>query len=347
MIYKKGHILFLILSVITTLNTLAQDSIVADNMLMFQRSYGGWPKHYNDRKIDYSAVFSEAEKAQIIDDKNRNDGTIDNAATTKEIRYLLKAYNKFGKSAYLTAAENGIRYLLKAQYKNGGWPQFYPDLSSYRHQITYNDNAMINALNILWDLVHQNEIFIPVDKSLIPLAEKAIKRGVECILKTQIKARGKLTAWCAQYDEFSLRPDKARKFEPASISGMESVAIVEFLMKIEKPDEKIINAVQCAITWFEQSKITGYKYEDIEDASMPKGKDRVIISDEKSVIWARFYDIETNEAVFMGRDEIPHKKLTEIEHERRIGYAWYGTWPKNLISKLYPEWLNKNGLDKQ
>ena len=29
---------------------------------------------------------------------------------------------------YLNAAKRGIDYLLTAQYANGGWPQYYPDL---------------------------------------------------------------------------------------------------------------------------------------------------------------------------------------------------------------------------
>ena len=130
-------------------------NIVAENMLLFQRSIGGWPKHYQEKKIDYNKVYSVAEKATIKDEFNRNDATIDNDATTKEIRYLLKAYKETNNKDFLVAAENGIKYLLLAQYNNGGWSQFYPDLSSYRHLITYNDNAMINVLNMLYDLGKQ------------------------------------------------------------------------------------------------------------------------------------------------------------------------------------------------
>jgi PelA/Pel-15E family pectate lyase len=134
----------------------AQD-LQADNMLLFQRSEGGWPKHYEEKAIDYNRIYNEAEKAAIKDDYHRNDATIDNKATTKEIRYLLKAYKKENNKAYLKAAEKGIKYLLEAQYKNGGWPQFYPDLSSYRHEITYNDDAMINAMNVLYDVTKKAE----------------------------------------------------------------------------------------------------------------------------------------------------------------------------------------------
>lgn len=334
----------LVLFVAALLNNVQAQDLVAENMLLFQRSYGGWPKHLDGKAIDYKRVYTEVEKATITDESNRNDATIDNNATTKEIRYLLKQYQKDGVKKYLVAAENGIRYLLKAQYKNGGWPQYYPDLSSYRHEITYNDNAMINALNVLYDVVKRKDEFAVVDTALVSFADKAIKKGVECILKTQIKVKGRLTAWCAQYDEVSLKPAGARKFELISISGSESVGIVEFLMKVEKPSNEIKNAIGCAIEWFEKSKIVGYKYVDINAPELPKGKDRVILPDSASVIWARFYEIETNKPFFSGRDSKVKYDVKEIEHERRIGYAWYGNWPKDLLEKKYPKWKKVNSL---
>jgi PelA/Pel-15E family pectate lyase len=334
----------LVLFVTVLLNNVQAQDLVAENMLMFQRSYGGWPKHLDGKAIDYKRVYTEVEKATISDESNRNDATIDNNATTKEIRYLLKQYQKDGVKKYLAAAENGIRYLLKAQYKNGGWPQYYPDLSSYRHEITYNDNAMINALNVLYDVVKRKDEFAVVDTILVPFADKAIKKGVECILKTQIKVKGRLTAWCAQYDEVSLKPADARKFELISISGNESVGIVDFLMKVEMPSKEIKNSICCAIDWFEKSKIVGYKYVDIDVPELPKGKDRVILPDSASVIWARFYEIETNLPFFSGRDSKKVYTVSEIEHERRIGYAWYGTWAKDLLEKKYPKWKKLNGL---
>src|SRR6202035_1924987 len=90
----------------------AQDH-VADNMLLYQRSVGGWPKHINEVKIDYTKELSPAERAGVTDDHFRNDATIDNNATTKEIRYLVKAYKETKNPEYLKAAERGIAYLLK------------------------------------------------------------------------------------------------------------------------------------------------------------------------------------------------------------------------------------------
>ncbi len=318
--------------------------LVADNMLLFQRNYGGWPKHYKEEKVDYKKEYTALEKATIQDESNRNDATIDNDATSKEIRYLIKIYHQTKNKKYLSAAENGIKYLLKMQYKNGGFPQFYPDLSSYRHEITYNDWAMVNALNVLNDVALKRNGFDAVDSSFIKPSKNAVAKGVDCILKTQVKVNGKLTVWCQQHDEKTLKPAAARKFELISLSGAESVGIVKFLMNYSQQSPEVIKAIEAAIEWFKKSKIVGYKYEEVVDSSLPKGRDRVILPETGNVLWARFYDIQTNEPFFCGRDGIKRKNLSEIEHERRVGYAWYGSWAKDLLLRDYPKW--KEGKSK-
>ncbi len=313
----------------------------AENMLVYQRAVGGWPKAVENVKVDYTKQLSEAEKKKIIADSLHKDATIDNSATTKEIRFLVNAYKQTGDQRYLKAAEKGIRYCIKAQNAKGGWPQYYPDSSLYRAQITYNDNAMVNVLNVLQDIVEKKNGFDVVDASLIPQASLAVERGVDCILKTQILENGKPTAWCAQYNPKTLQPEMARKFELVSLSGMESAGIVSFLIRLPNPTPAIKNAVENAIQWFEAVKITGYVYQDITDATMPNGKDRVILPQENAVLWARFYEIPNNKPFFTGRDSVRKYKLTEIEHERRVGYAWYGTWPEKILQKEYPAWKKK------
>ena len=168
-----------------------------------------------------------------------------------------------------------------------------------------------------------------------------IVRGIQCILKTQLKQNGKLTAWCAQYNAKTLQPEMARKFELVSLSGSESVGIVRFLMRVEQPSPAIIESVNAAIAWFEKVKITGYKFVDVAAPTEKSGRDRVLQPDSSGIMWARFYDVETNEPFFSGRDSQRHKTIAEVENERRIGYAWYGSWPLKLITTEYPEWKLK------
>jgi pectinesterase len=334
------YILFIFLSgSVYTQNEHAEHDAVADNMLLYQRAAGGWPKHIGNEKIDYTKTLSPAEKAALIDDASMNDATIDNDATSKEIRYLVAAYKRTMNKDYLGAAEKGIRYLLEMQYKNGGFPQFYPDKSLYRSEITYNDNAMVNALNILDDVALGLNGLDVVDGSLKAPSADAVRRGIDCILRTQWKRGGKLTAWCAQYDSRSLYPAKARSYELPSLSGDESVGIVEFLMRVPDPTPEIKNAVNSAVAWFSKVKIEGYRFVFVKDGTQPGGVDRVLQPADGATIWARFYDLDNDEPFFSGRDGVRKKAVAQIEHERRVGYGWYGEWPKKLLEKDYPAWL--------
>jgi PelA/Pel-15E family pectate lyase len=314
----------------------------AEKMLLYQRNNGGFPQPHGD-PIKYEKPVSNALKAQLLAEKNNLDATIDDEATTREIKELAFAYKKTQNPVYLKAVENGINYLLTAQNSAGGWGQFYPDSSGYHKHITYNDNAMID---VMWVLKYASECtndFEKIDKTLSRKAKIAVEKGINCILKTQVIQNGKLTAWCAQHDHQTLKPAKARMFELPSISGNESVGIIRFLMSIEKPSSEIKKSIQSAVLWLENSKIVGIRTKDIPDASQPKGKDRIVVNDSLSTVWARFYNLETNKPFFTGRNSIPKKSLSEIENERRVGYAYYGTWAKNLLQKEYPNWVKKWG----
>jgi len=317
-------------------------NLQADNMLLCQRASGGWYKQLRGKPIKYNAEFTLADKAQIAVEVEKGEATIDNEATTKEIKYLVKAYKKYNNSKYLTAAENGIRYLLKAQYKNGGWPQYYPDRSLYRAEITYNDNAMLNVLNVLQDIVLKQNDFDVVNPELIEPSATAVSKGIDCILKTQIRVNGKLTAWCQQYNEKTLQPAKARAYELPSISGAESVGLVEFLMIQPNPSQEMKDAINAAVEWFQIVKITGYRIEYAPAPGTPKGKNRILVADSTSTMWARYYEIETFKPFFCDRDGVKKYSIQEIGYERRNGYSWYGNWPEKLLEKKYPAWLKNN-----
>ena len=98
--------------------------------------------------------------------------------------------------------------------------------------------------------------------------------------------------------------------------------------------------------WFEKVKIIGYAVKDVQAPQETSGRDRVLVKDSNSVIWARFYTLDTNEPIFVGRDSEPKKSLAEIENERRIGYAYYVTNPAKLINEEYPKWAAKRGVGK-
>ncbi|WP_019990623.1 pectate lyase [Rudanella lutea] len=315
---------------------------VAERMLLYQRANGGWPQPGGNR-IDYDKPLSKATQKTLAAERDRLDTTIDDGATTREINYLVSAYAKTGTPAYLQAAERGIAFLLSAQNRAGGWPQFYPDSSKYRGQITYNDGAMIDVLWVMHRTATGQNGFDRVSPRLVPQAQTAVKRGIDCILKTQYRQGDKLTVWCAQHDRRTLLPTKARAFELPSLSGSESVGIVQFLMQQDNPSPEIKTAIRSAVAWFEQVKLVGIAVKTINDSNQPSGRDQVVVPDSGSTLWARFYDLETNRPFFTGRDSVIKYKLADIENERRAGYGWYGTWPARLLTKDYPNWVKKWG----
>jgi len=309
----------------------------AEKMLVYQLGNGGWPKQLEDKSVvNYGASLTPELLAKIKATKDLH-ATFDNKATSREVVYLVKAYKKTQNKTYLKAAEKGLDYILAAQYANGGWPQYYPDQSSYRSEITYNDDAMINVLSILQDIATEKNDFEVVNPQYIKKAEKAVSKGIDCILKTQVKQKGEPTIWAAQYDKDSMLPAKARAFEPASLATGESAGIVRFLMDIKNPSAEVKKAIAAAVKWFDTYKISGYRFE------REKGKTASLIADNTSMAWARFYDLEKNVPIFGDRDNSIKTKLEELSPERRNGYAWYGNWGQKIIEKEYPKWLAANG----
>jgi PelA/Pel-15E family pectate lyase len=310
---------------------------IADNVLLYQRETGGWPKN-----INMALVLSEQSRNVLLPEKKQTDSTLDNGATVSQMIYLARVYNATRQNRFQESFLKGLDYLLKAQYENGGWPQSYPDLSGYARHITFNDNAMRNVLTLLQNIAKKQPEYLFVDEARRQKSAAAVNRGIDCILKTQIVVNNKKTAWCAQHDSVTLAPAEARSYEKISLSGSESVGITRFLMSIDKPSPQIIEAVQSAIAWFESARVEGLRLVRKPDASGMV--DRIVVPDASAPpMWARFYDIATNRPIFCGRDGIIKYSLAEIEHERRNNYRWYVEEPLTLLEKDFPEWKKKLG----
>jgi PelA/Pel-15E family pectate lyase len=200
---------------------------------------------------------------------------------------------------------------------------------------------MIGVMSLLRDMAEQRADYRFVDDGRMSRVRLALRKGIECVLRTQIVVDGTKTAWCAQHDAKTLKPAPARSYEKISISGGESAGIVRFLMGVDKPNPRIKEAIQSAIAWFDRVKIEGLSIVRKPDDS-EKGYDKVVVRDaDAPPVWARFYEIGTNRPIFCGRDGIIKYSLAEIEHERRTGYSWYVSSPRDLLAKDYPAWQKK------
>lgn len=310
---------------------------VTENVLLYQRQSGGWPKN-----TEMAAVLSEEAKARLREEKSKTDSTIDNGATTTQLRFLVRVDPSTPKPELKAAILRGLDFLFDAQYPNGGWPQFSPKPKGYQTHITFNDDAMVNVLSLLREVGKGAPNFGFVDKTRQERAKLGVERGIECILKCQVVVNGTPTVWCAQHDENSFAPAPARAYEKISLSGGESVGIVRFLMGIDRPSPEVSRAIEGAVAWFRSSKITGLRQVMKPDPNLPKGYDKVVVEDAKApALWARFYEIRSNRPIFCGRDGVIRYHLAEIEHERRVGYSWYTESPTRLLDVDYPSWRER------
>lgn len=310
---------------------------IGDQLLIWQRNTGGWPKN-----VDMVTPLSNQQREVIIKDKQvTDDSTIDNGATTMQMNFLARLYQQTKDERYREAFKKGVNYILDGQYENGGWPQFWPTQRDYQVQITYNDDAIVNILTMMRDILNGKEQYAGLsDEKLNAQIEKSFKKGIECILNTQIKVDDTLTVWCQQHDRKTLYPTYARAYELPSYCSMESAAIVRFLMSLPHPDERVRRSINSAMAWFEKNKITGYRLVKIGKKGEPGADTRLVPDPKAGPLWARFYDLLNCQPFVCDRDGMPRKHLSDIGPERRNGYSWYNDRPATLYEK-YEKWKNK------
>ena len=307
----------------------------AEQVIVYQSDVGAWPKNHN---------LLETITPEDLRDLNSSGkaNTIDNGATTLPMRFLARVHQASPNEKYIDAFTRGLEYLIDSQYDNGGFPQFYPLRGDeYYSRITYNDGAMSRAMALLQDVASAEAPYHLIDDKLRAKAGASVQLGIDCILKTQIVQNGRPTAWCAQHDEQTLEPAWARAYEPPSLSGSESVGVVRFLMSIEQPTPKVVASIEGAIAWFRSVAIKGIRQDRIR---RDDGRtERVLVPDPSApLLWARFYELETNRPLYLDRDSVFRYDYNEIGYERRSGYSYNGTWPASLLEADYPAWQQKH-----
>ena len=123
--------------------------------------------------------MNDKELAKVIKDKSRrDDSTIDNNATTAQMIFLARLYRQTKDIRYRDAFLQGVEYLLSGQYENGGWPQFWPGPRGYQVHITFNDDAIVNTLNMIRDMMNHKAPYEDdlIDKTLcVRLGKPLIK----------------------------------------------------------------------------------------------------------------------------------------------------------------------------
>jgi PelA/Pel-15E family pectate lyase len=156
-------------------------------------------------------------------------------------------------------------------------------------------------------------------------AKKAIDKGVEYILKSQIVMDGVRTVWCAQHGMEDYKPKPARSYELASKSGSESVLVVAFLMSRPQTPE-VKEAVKAALAWYRNPDTY------LADTAYVRSNENPITLKKGSRMWFRFYELDTNKGFFCNRDGVPVYDIMKVTKERRTGYVWGGDWGERLLA---------------
>lgn len=312
---------------------------IGDQILLYQRVSGAWPKN-----TDMARRLTDTEREAVIAAKTRvDDSTIDNGATTSQMIFLARLYQATGEERYRTAFTAALKYLLDGQYENGGWPQIWPKTEGYHAHITFNDDAIVNILEIFDDIRNEQSPYEGdlIDKATRKQVATAFDKGIDCILKCQIFVNGEPTVWCQQHYKDTFAPAPARAFELASYCTQESAAIVKLLMSLPKPSKRVKAAVHGAMKWFDTYKLTGVRY--VRTGWRPGERRDVKLVEDASAnlpLWGRFYDFEYCEPYVCDRDGILRRRLDQIGLERRTGYSWYGSRAAELYP-LYEEWAER------
>lgn len=271
---------------------------VAENVLLYQKNSGGWPKN-----IPMHMAMSDADKARVATEKDSKEaskkGCMDNDATTSEIRFMARMWRVNGDERYREAALRGVRFILDSQYPNaeapdtraGGWPQYYPLRGGYSDYFTFNDDLHLNNMRLLRDLLDPStEPGAILPQEWRKEVAKAYDAGLQCILDCQVTEDGVKTAWCAQHDPYTLLPAEGRPHELPSYSADEGTSLLVFLMSVDDPTPEIVDAVESAVAFYERTAIDGKKPEFVIN---DRGEwiDQVVTDSAGARMWGRFIQL--------------------------------------------------------
>jgi PelA/Pel-15E family pectate lyase len=265
--------------------------------------------------------------------------TLDDNVTQGALRLLMRVDRELGfqDPKIHEASLYALDQLARAQYPNGAWPQrfqkvadpglpatrsaAYPDSWSrewpgpdYRHHYTLNDNAILDVIDTFLEAAR-----IYGEPRYRAVAEK----GGDFLLLAQMP--DPQPAWAQQYDG-RMHPAWGRIFEPPSITGSESQAVLQMLLVLyrETGRKKYLEPVPRAVEYLRKSNLP---------PEGPWRREGGRCGPEELCL-ARFYELGTNRPLFITkgsrvRVETGSSRLLdgyELSYSPQSVITHYGLW---------------------
>ncbi len=268
------------------------DSAIAAGLALAwgQSTKGGW---------EYCPKIDQLEKGKKVKRK-KTKCTFDDNTSQEAVNFLICLDEIYDAQWLTESIELGLKFILRGQYKNGAWPQWYPLRGNYHDYYTFNDNAINDCIRVM---IKAYQTY----KKKEHLAS-ALKGGEFIIISPVSK---KQPGWAQQYSK-DLKPVWARKFEPPAVCSLVTARNIKTLVDLYlfTKDKKFLKPIPAAIKWLERSKISNNT-------------------------WARMYELDSNRPIYGDRDKKIHYTLEEISMERQLGYSWQSEFEVPPAIKYY------------
>jgi len=256
----------------------------ADLLVDVQTEHGGWGP-------GMSFTFSKPGEPPRLSTSRAGSGAFDDNSTQGPVTLLMEMAEETKETRYREAVERALALLLKAQFPNGAWTQYYPLIGGYSDHYTFNDSAINDCIRVMREAYDRYG-----DAKYLGSTE----RGGDFIIASQRPAPQ--AGWAQQYSH-DMKPAWARSYEPPSVCSAVTRNNIRTLMEVYlgTGKEKYLAPIPAAIEWLEASPIA-------------------------PDTWARFYELETNEPLYYDRGQKRVSDWSELSEERRTGYGYRGSF---------------------
>ena len=266
---------------------------VARALVWGQRRIGGW-----DHRVDVAHLTPDA-KTSI-----RKEGrcTFDDNITQGALKFLIDADSTIDEPWLTEGVELGIAFMIKSQFANGAWPQWYPLRGGYYDYYTFNDNAINDCIDVMLKAhkAYGNDEYLA-----------SARRGGDFIIASQLP--GPQAGWAQQYSH-DMKPAWARSFEPPGVCTAVTARNIRTLVQLYlyTKDAKYLAPIPAAIEWLNESKIGDN-------------------------LWARLYEVGSNRPIYGDREDgnKVHYDYEKVSLKERSSYGWRGEYGIGNATSYY------------